>query len=154
MATGQPPVPTVDKGISQSGVTFIGVIVAVCILSGTAVGLRVSGRLKEFHKLHKDDWTIILAWLTCLTTVSITIYWVAEAGVGWSILELPPAQLLKFFKVSQHRHAYSSRPAAGGGNDGTCEQSLTRYLRSFTACSFSTFSPSSLSKFPSSSCVS
>lgn len=101
MSTGQPPVPTVDKGISQAGVTFIGVIVAVCILSGIAVALRISGRLKEFHALHKDDWTIILAWITCLTTVSITIYWVAEAGVGWSILEIPPAQLLKFFKVSQ-----------------------------------------------------
>ena len=102
MTTTQPPIPTVYKGISPAGVTFLGVAIAVCVLSGASVALRIFSRLKEFRTLHKDDITIIIAWVTCLAIAILTSVWVAQCGVGWSITEIPPTQLETFFKVSCH----------------------------------------------------
>lgn len=100
MSTAQLPVPTVNKGISSDGATFIGVIITINVLSGLTVLLRIVGRIKEFRTLHRDDYAIIAAWVTCLTTITLTTYWVCVGGIGWSIVEIPPAQLVTFFKVS------------------------------------------------------
>ena len=94
------PVPTVNKGLSADGKVFIAVVVTICFLSGLSVALRIFGRIKEFRRLHIDDYAIIFAWITCFTTVTLTSYWACVSGLGWSITEIPPAQLVTFFKVS------------------------------------------------------
>ena len=99
MSTAQAPVATVNKGLSADGATFIGVIIFINVLSGLSVLLRIMGRVKEFRTLHRDDYAIILAWVTCLTTITLTTYWCCVGGIGWSIVEIPPTQLLTFFKV-------------------------------------------------------
>lgn len=90
---------TIVQGMSQGGLTYMTTSIVIALLAQVAVVLRIVCRLKRFHGLATDDWTIIAAQFLAYCLVAEVSAEALLGGIGWPILSLPPTQLSNFFKV-------------------------------------------------------